>query len=78
MVPRFLDALAGVVQHACHAERYVTFFAFDDDVDQPTVDVISPTEAGCASRLFDLQICCGLLAVACALNFILNVLPLVE
>jgi hypothetical protein len=35
---------AGVVQHACEAERHVTFFAFDDDVDQPAADVISPTQ----------------------------------
>jgi hypothetical protein len=25
------------------AERHVTFFVFDDDVDQPVTDVISPT-----------------------------------
>jgi hypothetical protein len=36
-------AIAGVVHHACEAERHVTFFVFDDDVDQPVTDVISPT-----------------------------------
>jgi hypothetical protein len=42
-IARLLDAIAGVVHHACEAERHVTFFVFDDDVDQPVTDVISPT-----------------------------------
>jgi hypothetical protein len=39
----YLMPFAGVVHHACEAERQVTFFVFDDDVDQPVTDVISPT-----------------------------------
>jgi hypothetical protein len=88
MIRGFLDALAGFVQHACQAERHVTFFAFDDDVDQPDADMLSPAQVRASlagtgietkgGRLFDLQICCCLLAVPCALNLIFNVLPLVE
>ena len=45
MIRGFLDALAGVVHHAYESERHeVSFFAFDDDIDQPAADVISPTQ----------------------------------
>jgi hypothetical protein len=49
MIRGILDAIAGVVHHACEAERHVTLFILEDDVDQPTVDVLSPTQAGWAA-----------------------------
>ena len=45
MIQRFLDALASVVQHACQAERHeVSLFLLGDESDQPTADVLSPTQ----------------------------------
>ena len=50
MIQRFLDALASVVQHACQAERHeVSLFLLGDESDQPTADVLSPTQVGWAA-----------------------------
>jgi len=89
MIRGILDAIAGVVQHACESERHgVSLFVLGDESDQRAPDVISPTQVRWrllavalrrkTGRLFDLQICCRLFAVAFGLKFILNVLPFVE
>jgi hypothetical protein len=45
MIRGLLDALAGVVHHACAAEHHdASLFVLDYDVDQPATDVLSPTQ----------------------------------
>ena len=45
MIRGILDAIGGVVQHACESERHeVSLFVLGDESDQRAPDVISPTQ----------------------------------
>ena len=89
MLRNIFNVIADVVHVACRAEHHdASLFVLDYDVDQPVTDVLSPTQVRAllasgsietkTGRLFDLQICCRLLALASALKLIFNVLPFVE
>jgi hypothetical protein len=50
MLRGILDAIAGVVAHACESERHgVSLFVLGDESDKPIADVLSPTHAGWAA-----------------------------
>jgi methenyltetrahydromethanopterin cyclohydrolase len=50
MLRNIFNAISDVVHIACRAEHHdASLFVLEYDVDQPTVDVLSPTQAGWAT-----------------------------